>query len=95
MRELHALNGVGHLVASVIDAADNSDTCQPLRQPLTDGLCVFSLYCNNHATAHVEGTVHLPGFNTACSLQPVKFWVRLKRSVNVPAKTVVQTEEVR
>lgn len=36
VREFNALNGVGHLVACVVDAADNGDTSQPLSKPITD-----------------------------------------------------------
>lgn len=49
---------------------------------------------DDHATAHVEGAVHLPGFYATDRLQPFELGMRCEWSVNVPAKAVMKTQKV-
>ena len=75
VREFDALDGVGHLVTMVFNGADDGNACESLTEPFADGLGVFSFNGDDHATAHVEGAVHLPRFNASNALKPFKLRV--------------------
>ena len=51
-------------------------------------------HSDDHATAHVEGAVHLPRFNAANGLQPFEFGMRRKGGINVPAEAVMKAQQV-
>ena len=56
---------------------------------------MFSIDGYDHATAHVEGPVHLACFDATNVLQPFKLGVRLERCINMPSKLVVKPQQVR